>query len=95
MNKKTVKPDKPSKVVYVGPTITGVATRNAVYVDLPENLSKAIQARPYLNGLCVSIPQLPGALEQLDRKKGGIYTLHTKALADSAAIQEGVIEFGV
>lgn len=95
MNKKTVKPDKPSKVVYVGPTITGVATRNAVYAELPENLSKAIQTRPYLNGLCVSIPQLPGALEQLDRRQGGIYTLYTKALADSAAIQEGVIELGV
>lgn len=95
MSKKAVKPDKPGKVVYVGPTITGVATRNAVYADLPENLSKAIQTRPYLSGLCVPIPQLSGALEQLDRRRGSIYTLYTRALADSAEIQKGVIEHGV
>lgn len=95
MSKRATKPAKPGKVVYVGPTITGVATRNAVYADLPESLSRAIQATPYLGGLCVPIPQLSGALEQLDRRQGGIYTLYTKALADSAEIQKGVIELGV
>ena len=95
MSKRTAKPAQPVKVVYVGPTITGVATRNAVYTDLPENLSSAIQARPYLGGLCVPIPRLSGALEQLDRRLGSFYTLYTRALADSAAIQKGVIEHGV
>lgn len=84
-----------SKVVYVGPTITGVATRNTVYEDLPEALKKAIQADPYLGGLCVPIPRLSGAMEQIDRQQGTIYTLYSKALADSAKIQKGVIEHGV
>lgn len=78
------------KIVYVGPTITGVATRNAVYEDLPEALAKAIKANPYLGGLCVPISKLGGAMEQIDRKQGSIYTLYTKALADSAVIQKGV-----
>lgn len=81
-----------SKLVYVGPTITGVSIRNAVYEELPEALEKAMQIRPYLGGLCIPIPKLPGAMEQLDRKQGSIYTLYQKALADSAAIQKEVIE---
>ena len=50
-----------SKTVYVGPTITGVATRNSVYEELPEALAGAIKANPYLGGLCVPIGRLSGA----------------------------------
>lgn len=81
-----------SKLVYIGPTISGVAIRNAVYEELPMALTKAMQVRPYLSGLCVPIPKLPGAMDQIDRKQGGVYTLYQKALADSAAIQKEVIE---
>ena len=79
-----------SKTIYVGPTITGVATRNSVYGELTEALNKAIKANPYLGGLCVPISKLSGAMDQIDRQKGGIYTLYKKALEDSAAIQKGV-----
>jgi len=78
------------KTVYIGPTITGVATRNAVYEELPEALAKAIKDRPYLGGLCVPISKLAGAMGQIDRQQGGFYSLYTKALADSAKIQKGV-----
>lgn len=79
-----------SKTVYVGPTITGVATRNSVYEELPEALAGAIKVNPYLGGLCVPIGKLSGAMDQIDRQKGGIYTLYKKALEDSANIQKGV-----
>ena len=79
-----------SKAVYVGPTITGVAVRNAVYDERPEALNRAIQANPYLGGLCVPISKLSGAMDQIDRQNGGIYTLYKRALADSAEIQKGV-----
>ena len=79
-----------SKTIYVGPTITGVATRNSVYGELPEALNRAIKANPYLGGLCVSIAKLAGAMDQIDRQKGRIYTLYKKALEDSANIQKGV-----
>ena len=42
---------KTSKIIYVGPTITGVATRNTVYDGIPEALARAAKARPYLSGL--------------------------------------------
>ena len=79
-----------SKIVYVGPTITGVATRNAVYEGMPEALARAVKGPPYLGGLCVPIAKLAGAMDQIDRQKGSIYTLYKKALEDSANIQKGV-----
>ena len=74
---------------------TGVATRNSVYEELPEVLTKAIQLNPYLSGLCIPIPRLSVAMEQLDRKQGTVYTLYTKALNDSVKIQKGVNEHGI
>lgn len=78
-----------NKTVYVGPTIEGVATRNTVYEDLPEPLKAAIKERPYLSGLCVPIPKLSAALQQIDSKQGGTYSLYKKALDSSAEIQKG------
>lgn len=78
-----------SKTVYVGPTIEGVATRNTVYEDLPEPLQRAIKERPYLSGLCVPIPKLSAALQQIDSKQGGAYSLYKKAQENSAEIQKG------
>lgn len=79
-----------SKTIYVGPTITGVAVRNSTYDKLPDNLSKAIEANPYLGGLCVPIASLSRSMEQIDRQEGSTYTLYKKALENSAKIQKGV-----
>lgn len=78
------------KTVYIGPTIPGVATRNAVYEELPEALAKATKLKPYLGGLCVPISSLPKAMEQIERQEGRFSTLYKKALEDSATIQKGV-----
>lgn len=80
-----------TKRMYVGPSIDCVATRNTVYEDLPEGLEAAIQKRPYLSGLCVPINKVSSALQQINGKTGGIYTLYKKALADSAEIKKGAI----
>jgi hypothetical protein len=77
------------KFVYVGPTITGVATRNTVYEGMPETLNKAIQDRPYMAGLCIPVSGLGNALSQISRGQGGVYTLYNKALSESAEIQKG------
>ena len=78
-----------SKFVYVGPTITGVATRNTVYGEMPPALAAAIEARPSLTGLCVPVSGLASAMAQIDRQQGGVYTLYSKALSESAIIQKG------
>lgn len=80
-----------SRFMYVGPTITGVATRNTVYQETPVALADAIKARPYLSGLCIPMKSLATAMGQLNRKQGGVYNLYQKALAESAEIQKGAI----
>lgn len=80
-----------SRFMYVGPTITGVATRNTVYDEAPVALGEAIRSRPYLSGLCIPMAGLSSALKQLNREQGGVYNLYQKALAESAEIQKGAI----
>jgi len=80
---------KPQKTMYVGPTLEAIAAHNTVFEELPEALEAAIQKRPYLAGLCVPIPSLAKALQQIDRKQGRIYTLYSKAESEKAAIEKG------
>lgn len=70
----------PTKVIYVGPSILGVATRNTVYDGVPDTLQTAINAAPYLAGLCIPLESLPEAMAQIRAKSGAFYTLYTKAL---------------
>lgn len=76
-----------TKQVYIGPTITGVAARNTVYDGLPDSLLAAIQAAPYLSGLCVPIQAMAAASSQIQRRRGGYYTLFAKAQRDAEKIQ--------
>lgn len=71
-----------NKVVYVGPTIIGVATRNTTYNGIPEPIAKAAESgeAPYLLSLCVPVKELANALAQINRKEGYIWTFYNKAL---------------
>lgn len=73
-----------SKIVYVGPTIPGVATRNTTYSEMPESLKEAAKATPYLKGLCIPVNTLAVAMGQIRNKEGAFYTLYNKALTFSA-----------
>lgn len=70
-----------SKIVYVGPTIPGVANRNTFYDDTPsEPLQAAVRETPFLGNLIVPISGLSDALTQIRTQKGAIYTIYKKAL---------------
>lgn len=73
-----------NKIVYVGPTIPGVATRNTTYSEMPESLKEAAKAAPYLKGLCIPVNTLAVAMSQIRNKEGAFYTLYNKALTFSA-----------
>lgn len=77
------------KVMYVGPTLEAIAIHNTVYEELPETMRAAIEKRPYLAGLCVPIPGLAKALQQIADKQGGVYTAYKKAVSEKAAIEKG------
>lgn len=73
-----------SKVVYVGPTIPGVASRNTVYNTVPQTVNEAAREAPYLLSLCVPIEDLPDALRQIRNQSGSIYSFYRKALTSQA-----------
>lgn len=75
------KKPKDNRIVYVGPTIPGVATRNTTYDGVPEPLKAAIEEAPYLQNLCVPVNGLAAALEEIRKRKGATYTMYQKALA--------------
>lgn len=84
MKKRPTKTKANTKVMYVGPSIIGVATRNTVYDEIPVSIQTAIAAAPFLAGLCISMEDSSNALAQIQKKSGAIYTLYTKALNYSA-----------
>lgn len=71
---------KSKKVVYVGPSIVGVATRNTIYSRIPETIRTAAKEHPFLLSLCVPVGGLAGALRQIANRDGQIYTFYCKAL---------------
>jgi cytochrome c biogenesis protein CcdA len=73
-----------NKIVYVGPTILGVATRNTVYDEIPASLQTAIQTAPYMAGLCVPVSGLATAMAQIRNRSGAYFNLYQKALTYSA-----------
>lgn len=66
-------------VIYVGPTILGVATRNTTYDQIPATITEAAAAAPYLASLCVSVSDLPEALRQIRAKEGAYWTFYKMA----------------
>lgn len=69
-----------SKVVYVGPTIPGIADRNVVYSSVPKAITDRVNEAPFLTGLCVPISDLPSAMRQIEQKRGSIFTFYKQAL---------------
>ena len=70
-----------SKIVYVGPTIPGVANKNTFYDDTPSDaLLAACDEAPFMASLIVPISGLAEALVQLRYENGAMYALYKKAL---------------
>lgn len=66
-------------IIYVGPTILGIAARNTVFETIPESLSSNFESYPCLRNLCVSLDQLSEALMQIRTKEGAFYTFFKTA----------------
>lgn len=68
-------------VVYVGPTIAGIASHGTIYNNgLPEGLKKAIEKEPVFRGLVVPTANLAKAINDLQTKSGVTHTLYNKVL---------------
>lgn len=64
-------------VVYVGPTVPGVANQNTFYTNgIPAPLAEAIAKNPSMDGLVIPLDQLPDAMKKLRGGYGHIYRLY-------------------
>lgn len=72
---------KNETVVYVGPTITGLAMQNTTFNNgIPEKLQGLIKERPILGNLLIPISSLSAALGEISRKEGAAFTAFKAAL---------------
>lgn len=79
MSKKAVA--KQETVVYVGPTISGVASHNTVFNNgLPQSVQDAITKEPAFKNLLVPVSALAAATSDIANKRGATYVFYEKAL---------------
>lgn len=79
---------EPGVVVYIGPTIIGVASHSTVFNNgLPETLKAATEREPAFKGLVIPVSRLAAALKEIETKSGATYALYVK-VADYK-VQEG------
>lgn len=70
---------KQEAMVYVGPTISGVATHNLFLNNgITEELKKAIEKEPAFANLIVPMSALAEASKEIDKKSGATYVFYKK-----------------
>ncbi len=69
---------KPEPLMYVGPTIPGVAIQNRVYNGLPEGLQEAMKEVPEFGNLLVPVADYPKAEAMLRTRKGFVASAYRK-----------------
>lgn len=68
-------------MVYVGPTVTGVATHNQIFNNgLPDGLKAAIEKEPAIASLIVPISELAAANQSINTKTGATYVFYSRVL---------------
>lgn len=67
-------------LMYVGPTIPGIAIQNTVYEPIPETAMEAAKGLPVFLDLFIPIMKYPDAELQIRKKTGRLYSAFTKAL---------------
>ena len=68
-------------LVYLGPTIVGVATQNTFFNNgLSEELKNAIKEMPVINNLIVPLSKYTKASSEINKKEGAMYEFYKIAL---------------
>ena len=71
---------KRQPLMYVGPTIPGIAIQNTVYEPVPEAAMEAAKGLPVFLDLFIPIMKYPDAEQQIRKGTGRLYSAFTKAL---------------
>lgn len=70
----------PETVLYVGPTINGIAITGTVYSSIPEAAKAAKDNVPMILNLFIPIREYGTAEKMIREKKGYIYSAYVEAL---------------
>ena len=70
---------KHENIMYVGPSIPGVAVQNTVYTEIPEGAVEAIKSCPAIRNLFVEIRAYSKAEEMIRTRSGHIYAAFERA----------------
>lgn len=77
----TAKEAQTETLVYVGPSILGVAYHNTVFNNgVPQELQTAMDEEPAFKNLLVPIGQLAAVGSDIANKRGAAYIFYEKAL---------------
>ena len=77
----TSKEQKPKILIYVRPTIAGVASHGMVFNNgLSKELNAAMEKEPAFNGLVVPVTELAKAIKEIEREFGATYVLYNKVV---------------
>lgn len=79
----------PEPMMYVGPTIHGVAVQNTVYTAKPEALKEAQKECPEFGNLFLPIAQCAMAERMIRMKTGYVFEAYKKALEYKETRKEG------
>lgn len=75
---KETKQEQKENIVYLGPTITGVARHSEVFEDgvLPDKAQKSIAEFPMMERLFVKISEMPEAVKELRKEQSVLSTIY-------------------
>lgn len=71
---------EPENLMYVGPTIPGLAIQNTVYTELPAAAAEVCKEVPEMRNLFIPVIKYPAAEQMLRTGKGYIFSAYKKAL---------------
>ena len=77
------------RLLYVGPTIYGVATNGSVYIGIPSQVEEARKDVPDLINLFIPIADYEKASKQIRKGTGYIGLAYRNALAYSDKVRNG------
>lgn len=74
------KEESKENLMYIGPTISGVARYSTVYKDgiLPDKLKKCVESFPAMKKLLVKIDDMPEAVKKLNEEHSTLKTIYTQ-----------------
>ena len=78
--KQPVASKEPETVLYVGPTISGIAITGTVYTSIPDAAKAAREKAPMFLNLFIPIREYGAAERMIREKKGYVYSAYAEAL---------------